>query len=121
MEFTFSHFLKIFTILLQANFFVYVAYKLIWIHHISANILYLVRKIADFEISSFECNTFENLQFRYYKRPFVWQVPASPIPIPYYSLDLQEQALRVIPYGAGGKPSTWFSPEGLVELAAIVS
>ena len=61
----------------------------------SANLVNLVGKIADFEMSSFECNTFEILQFCYHKRPFVWQVPASPIPIPYYSLDLQEQALRV--------------------------
>ena len=50
--------------------------------HISKHTV-LGRKIADLEMSSFECNTFENLQFRYYKRPFVWQIPASPIQIPY--------------------------------------
>ena len=64
----------------------------------SANILNLVGKIADFEISSFECNTFEILQFHRKIRSFVWQVPASPMLVPYYSLDLQEQALRVITF-----------------------
>ena len=67
-----------------ANFLTYVACKLIQVQNISANILYLVGKVSDFEMSSLECNNFENLQFRYHKRPFVWQVPASPMPIPYW-------------------------------------
>ena len=71
------NFSQIFKILPQANSFTCNASKLIWSHNMSANLLTLVEKIADYEMSSFECNTFENLQFRDHKRSFVWQVPAS--------------------------------------------
>ena len=77
------HFLKIFQLVSPANLFDFVAQILIWIHNISANILYLVGKISDFEMSAFK-RYFWKFAARSENTLFVCQVPASPMPIPYY-------------------------------------
>ena len=55
-------------------------------------------------MSSFECNTVDKLRLQKHKCLFAGRLPAS-----------------LMRTGAGGKPSIWFPPEGLVELAADIS